>query len=180
MTPRLCLRKIVKEDLPYIVAWSNSREAYGDYLTPEKHAPEQSLEDLEAGTLWSQKNKTFVIEVKDEEMPIGTIHYWMRSGESNTAVVALKIAIPSYRNKGFGTEAQKYLIIHLFERMQLSGVEMYTDIGNAAQQRCLNKLGFDLAESLQYDDAQVQRTGHLFRLDSERFSQASIYHYVYE
>ncbi len=180
MSPRLCLRKIEKDDLPYIVAWSNSKEAYGDFLTPEQQDAEKTLDELEAGSLWSAQGKTFVIEVKDEDMPVGTIHYWLKPGKGNRAVIALKIAIPSYRNKGYGTEAQKYLIIHLFQKMQLDGVEMYTDIGNVAQQRCLKKLGFDLAESLQYEDAQVKRTGHLFRLNSEQFSQTSIYHYFYE
>jgi RimJ/RimL family protein N-acetyltransferase len=180
MTPRLCLRKVEQEDLPYIVAWSSSREAYGEYLTPEQQCTEKYLAELKSGSLWSEQSKTFVVEVKDEGMPIGTIHYWLRPEKSSRAVIALKVAIPSYRCKGYGTEAQKYLIIHLFQKMQLEGIEMYTDIGNAAQQRCLQKLGFDLAESLQYEDAQIKRTGHLFRLDAKQYMQTSIYHYFYE
>ena len=51
--------------------------------------------------------------------------------------MALKISEPEMRNKGYGTEAQKYAIIQLFTRMKLQRVEMYTDIDNQSQQRCL-------------------------------------------
>lgn len=180
MTPRLCLRKLEAEDLPYIVAWSNSREAHGEFLTPEKFDLARSREDLDAGRLWCSRSRTFVIETRDEELPIGTIHYWLRAEHDSQAVIALKIAVPSYRNRGFGTEAQKYLIIYLFTRLQLESVMMYTDIGNIPQQRCLAKLGFDLSESLLYEDAQVKRTGHLFRLDARSFSTTPVFHYVYE
>ncbi len=84
------------------------------------------------------------------------------------------------RNKGYGTEAQKYAIIQLFTRAKLQGVEMYTDIDNLSQQRCLNKLGFQLANSLNYDDHRVQRVGYLFRIDAATFSNTPIYHYHYE
>ena len=57
---------------------------------------------------------------------------------------------------------------------------MYTDINNRPQQRCLAKLGFSLIESLGYDDHQVQRVGHLFRLDAAAFSRHPLYRYHYE
>ena len=70
--------------------------------------------------------------------------------------------------------------MHLFERVALKAVEMYTDIDNLSQQRCLKKLGFKLVDSLQYEDQQVNRTGHLFRLTMEGFKQAPLYKFHYE
>jgi RimJ/RimL family protein N-acetyltransferase len=95
-------------------------------------------------------------------------------------VIKIKITTPEQRGKGYGTEAQKYLIINLLDRLRLDEVEMYTDINNKAQQRCLGKLGFELIESLVYDDHQVRRLGHRYRLPKQRYLTHPIYRYHYE
>ena len=95
-------------------------------------------------------------------------------------MMAVKIADPVQRCKGYGTEAQKYVIIHLFAKEKVESIEMYTDINNRPQQRCLAKLGFSLIESLGYDDHQVQRVGHLFRLDAAAYAHHPLYRYHYE
>jgi RimJ/RimL family protein N-acetyltransferase len=57
---------------------------------------------------------------------------------------------------------------------------MHTDINNSAQQRCLQKLGFEHIESLIYDDQQKKRTGHLFRLTAEQYHSHPVYQFHYE
>ncbi len=178
-TPRLKIRKICMEDLSQVVAWSNAEEAHGNYLTPEKMTEQTCLERLQSGTFWTAKNKCFMIEPRNGD-PIGTIHYWLRPEREECAVAQLKIAEPQQRGKGFGTEAQKYLIINLFERAKVKEIEMYTDVNNMAQQRCLTKLGFELIESLSYEDHQVPRFGHLYRLRENRFQEYPVFHYHYE
>jgi RimJ/RimL family protein N-acetyltransferase len=185
LTPRLKLRRIVESDLPVLVAWSNSETAHGKYLTPDCIDEQRGLESIVSGAYWNDDNRVFLIELRDGKPteptePIGTLHYWLRSEQKGCAVMALKISEPQMRNKGYGTEAQKYAIIHLFTQMKLQRVEMYTDIDNCSQQRCLNKLGFQLADSLKYDDHRIQRVGHLFRIDAATFSQTSMYQYHYE
>lgn len=179
LTPRLVLRKVGAGDIPLLVGWSGSVAAHGEYLTPECLEQTQGHHNVASGTYWNDSNRLFIVEKLDGE-PIGTIHYWLRSENRSCGVVALKISDPSQRNQGFGTEAQKYLVIYLFDRLKLQRVEMYTDINNRPQQRCLAKLGFELVESLQYDDHQVQRLGHLYRLDVERYQRTSMYRYHYE
>ena len=179
LTPRLKLRRIAADDLPLFVAWSNSVTAHGKYLTPDCIDASRGLASITSGAYWNNENRVFIIELK-EQKPIGTLHYWLRSEHTGCAVMALKISEPDMRNKGYGTEAQKYAIIHLFTRMKMQKVEMYTDIDNYAQQRCLNKLGFQLADSLQYDDHRIRRVGHLFRIDTATFVRTSTYHYHYE
>ncbi|MGB3212123.1 MAG: GNAT family N-acetyltransferase [Desulforhopalus sp.] len=179
LTPRLKLRRIVESDIPLLVAWSHSELAHGEYLTPEQIDEQTGLGQIVSGALWNDDNRVFMIELLGEK-PIGTLHYWLRSERKNCAVMALKISDPDMRNKGYGTEAQKYAIMQLFTRMKLQSVEMYTDINNRSQQRCLKKLGFELVESLHYDDRQVPRVGHLFRIDAIAFAQTSIYQYHYE
>ncbi len=179
LTPRLNLRRIVENDLPLFVSWSNSETAHGKYLTPDCIDERRGQESIASGSYWNDENRVFLIELKDGK-PIGTLHYWLRSEEKSCAVMALKISDPEMRNKGYGTEAQKYAILQLFTRMKIQRVEMYTDIDNCSQQRCLDKLGFLLADSVHYDDHRIQRVGHLFRIDAATFSQTTMYQYHYE
>lgn len=177
-TIRMQLRRIDPGDLSLLASWSNDPAAYGDYLTPEQHSAEQLQQQVQAGILWNERQKTFLIELRDGT-PIGTIHYWIRAEDPGTAVIAVKIACPEERAKGYGTEVQKYLILFLFNRLDIRQVEMYTDVNNIAQQRCLQKLGFDLVQALPYADQQVQRIGYLYRLCRQRFAQEPMYRHHY-
>ena len=179
-TCRLTMRRIEKDDLSLILAWSNSEKAFGPYLTPERHTPQRLNEQFTGGSLWRQNDKTFIIETRECATPLGTIHYWLRQTQPDTAMFSVKIAEPQQRGKGYGTEAQKFLIIHLFEQMGIRSVEMFTDINNAAQQRCLSKLGFTIIDSQTYDDRQVVRTGYLFQLNYQDYQQKAIYRFHYE
>lgn len=179
LTPRLVLRRVSLDDLSLLAGWSRSEVAHGKYLTPAAFDEENGRQQISSGMWWNSENRVFIIELKTDAA-IGTLHYWVRPECKQCGVVALKISDPAYRNKGYGTEAQKYVIINLFENQKLGAVEMYTDINNLPQQRCLRKLGFDLVDTLEYDDHQVYRVGHLFRLDAEAFSRTQYYKYHYE
>ena len=179
-TRRLRLRRIREADLGLLLSWSNDPAAFGDYLTPERLTAGQLREKLAGGCFWSRDNKTLLIEKRDPLRPIGTIRYWLKQTRQGCAVICVKIAAVDERCRGFGTEAQKFLIIQLFEQVGVEQVEMVTDIDNVAQQRCLNKLGFTTDKSLTYDDHQVQRTGHLYCLDRAAYRRSPVYRYHYE
>lgn len=176
-TPRLCLRRLEDSDLPLVVEWSYNSEAYGEYLTPEKLDVELVRQKLKCGILWNRHEKLFLIVQRDSKENIGTIHYWQKPADTNTAVMALKIALPHKRGNGYGLEAQKYVIIYLFDRVGFRQIQMYTDINNKVQQHCLTRLGFELSESLVYDDHQVQRTGYLYCLTLDRYLEQPVYKY---
>jgi len=180
-TRRLILSKIREDDLQTIVIWSRSEVACGPYLNPENYDIEQMRMQIKSGVFWSELERMFLVSLKESELPIGTVHYWRQPAASqNTITMALKVALPEERGKGYGTEIQKFLIMHVFDRLSVEAIEMYTDIDNTAQQRCLQKLGFELIESLAYDDQQEKRTGHLFRLTSKQYHLHPIYQYHYE
>jgi RimJ/RimL family protein N-acetyltransferase len=128
---------------------------------------------------WTERNKVFLIELR-QGTPIGTVHYWLRPEDPATAVITVKIARPEERGKGYGTEAQKYLILFLFNRLGINQVDMFTDVHNSAQQRCLQKLGFELTNVLSYVDREVQRNGYLYRLCRPRFVDEPLYQHHYE
>lgn len=174
------MRRISEDDLSLILAWSNSNAAFGSYLTPDRYTRQRLDEQFAGGALWRNGDKTFLIEKRQCATPIGTIHYWLRQTQPETAMFSVKIAEPEQRGHGYGTEAQKFLIIHLFEQARIKSVEMFTDINNAAQQRCLSKLGFTIIDSQTYDDHQVVRTGYLFQLGYQDYQQKAIYRFHYE
>jgi RimJ/RimL family protein N-acetyltransferase len=179
-TRRLCLRRIRQEDLRLILAWSNSESAYGAYLTPDRLNAAALEDQFTKGGLWTAHDKTFLIETREPIVPLGTIHYWLRQDQGDSAIVSVKIAEAAERGRGYGTEAQKFLIIHLFDHVGVKTVQMYTDINNRPQQRCLEKLGFSIECSLTYDDRQVVRTGYLYELAERDFRQKPIYRFHYE
>lgn len=179
-TRRLILRKIQEKDIPILVDWSHSESACGAYLSPGGHSVEQMRQRLQSGVFWNDMEKMFFVELKENGNPLGTAHYWQSPGHRNTLAMALKVAIPEERGKGYGTEIQKFIIMSVFDRLSTVVIEMHTDVNNFAQQRCLRKLGFELIESLVYDDQQEKRTGHLFRLTAEQYHLHPIYQFHYE
>lgn len=178
-TNRLLLRKIARKDLDTLWEWGRSAESFGNYLSPEHCELDEIEQRFTSGMFWNSHEKFFLIE-KREGPPLGTVHYWLPSDRMGTAIVAVKIAKPDERNKGYGTEAQKFLMIYLFEKVKVQSVEMYTDLDNLAQQRCLGKLGFSLIETLTYDDKGIRRTGNLYRIAHSQYLQEAIYRYHYE
>lgn len=175
-TSRLCLKKVAVKDLELLAEWSRTLEANGPYLSPENLDINQLFQQLNSGALWNDKEKRFMVWLKNST-PIGCIRYWTLSGHFNTVVISVKIARASERSKGYGTEAQKFLIKHLMENERIQKVHMYTDINNIPQQRCLVKLGFEIQEALQYQDQDIMRDGLLFTLSLKNFVRQPIYQY---
>jgi len=170
-TERLCLRKIGEEDLQLISDWSSSDAAYGEYLTPENHSVQDCFDRWKNNSYWNEQSKTLIIERKEQNKPLGTIRFWQNQNDRRTALVALKIAAADCRGQGFGTEAQLGLIHYLFIQKQYRAVEMFTDLDNVPEQRCLTKLGFTLIDMQTYEDQKVQRQGRLYRLTRMEYDQ---------
>ena len=175
-TSRLCLKKPAVNDFELLAEWSRTPEANGPFLSPENLDVEQLNHQLKLGALWNDKEKRFMVWLK-KSTPIGSIRYWTVSAQFNTVVISVKIARESERNKGYGTEAQKFLIKHLMENENIQQVQMYTDINNIPQQRCLVKLGFKMQEAVQYQDHDIMRNGLLFTLSEQNFVCHPIYRY---
>ena len=174
-TSRLHLKRPAKEDLLLLADWSCSPDACGPYLSCENFEPGQLFDQLNSGAMWNDREKRFLICCNG--LPIGCIRYWTPSGQLNTAMMSVKVAVPSERGKGFGTEAQKFLIKHLMENENIHQIHMYTDIDNKPQQRCLRKLGFEIKEALRYRDQHLMRDGLLFILTFDNFNRHPIYRY---
>lgn len=179
-TKRLKCRKITAKDIELITLWSNSSIAYGDCLTPEKASLEDNQVKLKNNNFWNDNSKTYLIEIKENSQSIGTIKYWAKTENIKTAMIALKIAIPQFRKKGYGTEVQKALIRDLFKKYKFETIEMYTDLNNVPQQKCLEKLDFKSIKTEDYTDSGTSRQGFLFRLTKEQYEKSGVHLYYYD
>ena len=179
-TRRLKLKKILVENIPLLVTWSNDREVYGKYLSMENLKNDECLHKFENDYFWNNNSKTYLIELKEDNTSIGTIQYWTKSDDPNTAMVSLKLAVMSFRGQGYGTEAQKGIIRELFKKYKFEAVEMLTDINNIPQQKCLMKLDFDNIEIKEYLDNGINRQGYIFRLKKDKYERSGIHIYYYD
>lgn len=179
-TKRTFCRKVVQQDIPTISYWRNSKVAYGDFLTTQKIPLDDTIEKFKNDYFWNDNGKHYLIELKENALPIGTIKYWTNPLDIKCALITIKIALPEYRNQGYGTEVQKALIRELFRKYKFESVEMHTDINNNAQQACLKKLDFKNIQTENYEDGGVFRQGYLYRLTKERYEKSGVHIYYYE
>ncbi|MEV7645132.1 MULTISPECIES: GNAT family protein [Actinomycetes] len=70
-----------------------------------------------------------------------TVSSWGRANTSACWEVAIGI-FAQYRGQGHGTQAQKMLVDYLFTHYPRHRIQATTAAENAAEQKCLEKLGF--------------------------------------
>ncbi len=78
-----------------------------------------------------------------DEKRIGLVNW--RRRETNPASYRWEIGIallPGDQGQGYGTDAQRQLVRYLFAHTTVHRVEAFTEAGNIAEQRSLEKAGF--------------------------------------
>jgi [ribosomal protein S5]-alanine N-acetyltransferase len=75
----------------------------------------------------------------------GDVAYKDRSlGASKGAIYEIGIGLfPEHRGHGVGTAAQQLLVNYLFDTTPAHRLQAYTDVDNVAEQRALEKVGFE-------------------------------------
>ena len=86
-----------------------------------------------------------MIVALDDGTPIGSVSWHGVPYGPNRRSVAWNIGItivPEHRGRGLGTAAQRALAEHLFGTTDANRVEATTDVRNVAEQRALERAGF--------------------------------------
>jgi RimJ/RimL family protein N-acetyltransferase len=135
---------VTAEDADLLDEWNSQREIGGfNDFGPRDPTPRHVLDE---GPLRNERNGTLIIERVLDGVPIGTVG-WRRvaiygpSPSSDAFNVGIEI-LPEARGQGFGTEAQRLLADYLLATSDVNRVEASTDIDNVAEQRALQKAGF--------------------------------------
>ncbi len=154
--PRIRLRDITLVDADLMDAWGADPTAAGTFNDfGETHEP-IDREVLAAGPLRNERNGQLIIERLADGRPIGAVSWHVVGYGPNAESRAWNIGIallPGERGQRYGVEAQCQLADYLFEWTDVNRVEAQTDIENVAEQRALERAGFQregIARGSQY------------------------------
>ncbi len=138
---RLCRKGLA--DAPNDYAWKTDRELAGlDATTPLATTFSEYLSGYssELGNPKSPQNE-FAIKTRGGKH-IGNCAYYGIKETRREAEVGIIIGNCNYWDRGYGTDAVKALIIHIFRSTNLIRIHLKTLRGNKRAQRCFSKCGF--------------------------------------
>ena len=101
--------------------------------------------------------RTFAIEDIESERHIGNVMYYGYDPRAGEAELGITIGERDFWSSGYGTDAVRTLLQHLFDEIGLSRVYLHTLSWNYRAQHCFERAGFQRVRD-------VQRGGHEFIL----------------
>lgn len=127
------LRELTVEDLPVLTGDTSGF----DYFGPRPARTEVPPPDLNG-------NGAFGVLAPGGEL-VGNVSWvwqqWGPNPQSRNPMIGIWLA-PAARGRGLGTQAQRTLVDLFFRNTTVNRVEAHTDVGNLAEQRALEKVGF--------------------------------------
>jgi RimJ/RimL family protein N-acetyltransferase len=148
VTNDLRLRPPRLDDIGWLAAMSADPEAVGrhNWSGVERDVEEIAIElqaSIESDGAGAPLSGRLIVEIADTT-PIGDVSWrperWGPSRLSACPAFGIGL-LPEFRGRGFGTEAQRLLITHLFATTDCNRVQSDTAVDNPAEQRVLEKLG---------------------------------------
>lgn len=126
------LRPLTEDDLPLLTG-----DDFGfDHFGPR--APRQSVPPPDL-------NEQGGLGVHDDSSLVGMVSWvWQRWGpnvQSRNPMIGIWLSAPA-RGRGLGAGAQRELVDLFFRHTAVNRVEAHTDVGNVAEQRALERVGF--------------------------------------
>ena len=118
-------------DKPFI---GTTREAFDGQLEERRRRP---LSDSPTSRGWHIDTA--------EGQHIGWVNYYQLDEQAQRAYVGICLPEEETWGKGYGTEAVRLLVDHLFDETKLQEVRTATWTGNKRMVRCAEKAGFTLA-----------------------------------
>jgi RimJ/RimL family protein N-acetyltransferase len=135
---------VTLDDADMLDAWDADPADIGgfnDFGVTREPTPREALEK---GPLRNERNGVLIVELLDGT-PVGSVGWHRVSYGPNPASGAWNFGIelrPAYRGLGYGSEAQRLLAAWLFDHTDANRVEASTDVENVAEQRALEKAGY--------------------------------------
>ncbi|HLJ65769.1 MAG TPA: GNAT family protein [Chloroflexota bacterium] len=135
------LRALETGDFPVLARWLNDAGVMlywgrpGNTVAPEEVAADE-VRNAARGT-----SRKYIIQTP-EGRPIGQIDYYDLDWQARSAWVSILIGDPDFWGGGYGTDAMRALLTHLFDQMGLHRVALTVHETNARAQRSYAKNGF--------------------------------------
>lgn len=140
----LRLRPAERRDLGVLDGWVNDVEAVGEFNSFGFEARRGHAKSFEEDGLLSDERGLLLLELPGDQV-IGAIRYWQVRYGPNSASRAFALGIhllPPWRGQGYGVQAHLALAEYLFSTYPINRIEAETDVENVAEQRSLEKAGF--------------------------------------
>jgi RimJ/RimL family protein N-acetyltransferase len=135
------LRPVAEEDLSWLAGLTTGPAAAGvhewhgwrDSQPRRRRWAETGLLGEDGGTLMVMHDDDRVGQVSWRKVITGPATFGWALGIGLAA---------EFRNRGYGTEAQRLMVQYLFAHTQVNRIEATTEFTNVAEQRALEKAGF--------------------------------------
>jgi RimJ/RimL family protein N-acetyltransferase len=138
------LRPMQRADLAHLHRWLNDHDVM-QYWDGRDHPA--TFDRVEArfrksveGT--DRESERYMIESLEDERVIGMAQHGRVHPRARHAQVDLLIGDPAYRDAGFGTDAMRMMVQHLFESLRVHRVWLTLRASNVRAMRGAEKVGF--------------------------------------
>lgn len=139
------LRPIEEADLDEMARFSTDPDALGVFEWMGFRDPRIWRRRWEEDGWISEQSTWLAIAAADGAF-VGVVS-WRERSEGSNRHACLEIGasvLPVQRGRGIGTAAQRLLVEHLWSTTQVHRLQAHTEAGNVAEQRALEKIGFEL------------------------------------
>lgn len=141
--PTVRLRPLVPEDYPTIFDWYNDPEVVAPFDRFSVDAMESFVRSVEsAPSDVTSVAPRYVIERRDAPGPIGFVGHYVAHPVLEYVDVWYVMGDRASRGKGFGREAVRLLVDHLYASTAVERIGATCDVENVASYRLVEGLGF--------------------------------------
>lgn len=136
---KISIRPFKREDIPYKVAWVNTREnnRYLHYNLPLKVG---KTEKWYEGVL--ERTDRFDATILSDGIPVGVIGLLNIDQVNQKAEYYILIGDCMQKKKGVATKASELILEYGFSTLGLNRIYLFTEVGNIPAQRLFEKIGF--------------------------------------
>ncbi len=146
-TERLVLRPFERSDLEDVLSYYSLPEVqrYLDWKARDKSEAKSAFEAMRKQTRLTRPGDILTMAIVREKDGAVLGHVSMRWTDATAGQGEVRFAIgPTFRRKGYGTEAVKAMMTYCFEHYRLHRIFAVTAGQNEASARLLRKLGMRL------------------------------------
>jgi RimJ/RimL family protein N-acetyltransferase len=141
--PSVRLRPLVPADYPIVFDWSNDPEVVAPFDRFSADTLESFVRSVETAAADPRSlAPRYVIERRDAAGPIGYVGHYVPHPVLEFVDVWYVLGDPAARGHGYGREAVRLLVDHLYATTSFDRVGATCDVENAASYRLVEGLGF--------------------------------------
>jgi RimJ/RimL family protein N-acetyltransferase len=141
MGTELTLRPVGEDDLTVLERLTQDPHSTGEFAWFGWHDPYRYRRRWAENGLLGTEDGTLIVARGEERLGLVAWHGRQTTRASHCFVMGIAM-LPEARGRGYGTEAHRLLSRYLFAHTTVHRIEAYTEVGNAAECKALEKAGF--------------------------------------